>query len=79
MSDIVKYYIDNDKFNMNYYPDALYNYERSTRNGEKMYIVKTDNKKYELTREMYIKLMKDFGKKMGYAPIKLTIIQENVY
>lgn len=78
-NDIVEYYIDKEGYTLNYDPTPAKDYERLIPEyGKKMYVVKTDGKKYELTKEMYIKLMKDFGKVIGISPIKYTIIQKRL-
>lgn len=87
-NNIVEYYIGDHKYTLNYCPDAEANYDslrKADNDGlksecsKKIYILKTDNEKYELTKDMYIKIMEDFGKMKGYSKLKYKIIQERLY
>lgn len=78
-NDIVKYSIDKDEYTLTYHPFPLVDYKRLIPSyGNKMYVIKTDGKKYELTKNMYVKIMKYFGKELGFLPLKHKIIQNRL-
>ena len=57
----------------NPYPDS--NYDIITNNlNNKIYVEKNDGIKYELTKEKYIQLMKDFEYETGLYPIDHLLI-----
>lgn len=69
--NIVEFYIGDDQYTMRYYPNPTKEYDRLIPSyGNKMYIVSKDTKKNILTKEAYIKLMKDFGKTAGFSRMK---------
>jgi hypothetical protein len=69
---IIKYYIGKDQYTLTYKPNPSADYKRLIPElDDTMYIITKDNKKKQvLTKPMYIKLMKDFGKLMSFEGLK---------
>jgi hypothetical protein len=71
------FYINDECYNFNYNPYPLEDYKRLTRDQQKIYL-KVQNKKQLLTKNDYIKLLNDYGKKKGFLPIKKKILQKRL-
>lgn len=77
--DIVEYHVDDDQYTFTYHPNPEEDYDDALRRlGSKMYIVKTDGIKYELTKEMYVELMKEYGDMMGFQLLETELIQKRL-
>jgi hypothetical protein len=76
MYDADKWFIGKNQYTMSYTPNPAEDYDR---HNKKMYITKkNDKKKYELTKEDYIKLMEDYGDKLGFRRLETTMIHERL-
>jgi len=75
---IDEFYIDDDQYTLRYHPfPGKYYTDLRKRIGKNLYVVKTGGKKHKLTKEKYVKLMKDFGKKMGFRPMRsIKVVQK---
>lgn len=69
--DIVMWYVDKEHYTFRYTPIPYKEYSRMTDNIKKMYVVKTDGKKYILTKKEYVELMKSVGDERGFFPINI--------
>jgi hypothetical protein len=77
--NIDEFYIDNHMYALNYKSHPDKDYDRSAEDGT-FYIKKTDGKKYILTKNGYINLIKRFGKKVNLYPINnLKILYQFIY
>jgi hypothetical protein len=78
--NIEEFYSDNHMYALNYFPRPENDYNRFTENNETLYIKKTNGKKYILTKNGYINLMKRFGKKINIHPINnVKILFQFIY
>lgn len=70
--NIIKYYIGNQQYTLTHNSNPVADYKRLIPSyGKAMYIVTSDSpKKKLLTKEGYIKLIKNFGKKLNVIPFK---------
>jgi hypothetical protein len=74
--NIDEFYIGNDKYTMRYDPFPKNEYERLLISfKEKLYVIKTDGKKYELTKEQYIQLMNEFGEHQCFIPLSTEVLK----
>ncbi len=78
--DIVEFYIGDDPYTLTYKFNPATDYERLIpKLGEKMCIIDTSGKKYELTKEMYVDLIKKFGSLMEFKLLeKIEKIQKRL-
>jgi len=70
--NIVVFFIDDRQWTLTYKPNALFEYDDILRrlDGNHMYVEKLDGKRYLLTQDDYVKLMKDFGDMNSFSLIK---------
>jgi hypothetical protein len=72
--NIKSFYIENNQYTLTYAPYAHNDYDDLVlRIGCPFYIIDTNDDKYVLTKEMYIKLMNDFGMEMGFSPLNKIV------
>ena len=68
---ITKFYIGKEQYNMSYEPFPEKDYDRLIPDwGKKMFIVDSEKKKKELTKNAYIEIMERFGEINGFEPMK---------
>uniref|UniRef100_A0A6C0HMK1 Uncharacterized protein n=1 Tax=viral metagenome TaxID=1070528 RepID=A0A6C0HMK1_9ZZZZ len=85
------FYIESEQYKMKYEPFPIKDYKRltdyigkrnstsKTGNRKNLYIkFKGNPNKTLLTSKSYVKLLTDFGNKMGYLPLKTKIIQKRL-
>jgi hypothetical protein len=79
--EITKFFIGKHQYTFRFsaYPNKEFN--RLTNNSsKKLYVMRKDNKKTELTKKMYINLMKKFGEDRGFSPLlDIKIEKERVW
>ncbi|AYV75226.1 MAG: hypothetical protein Terrestrivirus1_100 [Terrestrivirus sp.] len=75
---IVDYYIGNNRYTLRYEPNPEKDFDRLRKMG-KMYIVDSSGAKKELTKKMYISLMKKFGDKISVEKFKKTVDIERLW
>lgn len=74
--DIIKFKIGNQDYSLNYQGNPEKHYDHI---NKPMYIVKTDKKKYRLSKLEYVKLIKDYGKFKNYKNFKyFKLIQPRI-
>lgn len=72
---IREFYIGDDPYMMVYRPNGAEDYDRLIEDiGSPISVVKTDGKKYELTRDEYALILDDFGKMCGFRPLEAEIL-----
>jgi hypothetical protein len=76
--NITGYFNGKDSYNLKYHPFPEEEYDRVTEDfKEKLYITTTkDDMKQQLYKKDYIQLIHDFGKHMGFEPLKFITIDE---
>jgi hypothetical protein len=76
---IEKFYIGSERYTLRYRPNPADNYDDLQKrfNQEPLYIVDINNKKIELTKQMYIELMESFGKMQSFKPMSNVSILKN--
>ena len=77
---IKTYYIGKEKYTLTFTISPEEDYERLTSKGEKMYIIDNNKKKTLLTKQLYVKLMKNYGYDQSFEKIKnIIILQDQLY
>jgi hypothetical protein len=77
---IKEFYVDDDQYTLRYNSHPSANYDRMIKDlGNQMYVVKTDDKKYLLSKDDYVKIMEEFGKKINVIPLEKKVLQERLW
>jgi hypothetical protein len=66
--DITEFGDTEDNFNLTYHPRPEKDYDRLTREGERLYICTSEGKK-ELDKATYCEILLEFGEISGFAPL----------
>jgi len=80
--NIESYMIGDKRFTLRYKPNPEDNYDRIMNDpyfeGGPIYIIKTNNTKIKLNKTQYVKLMKDFGKRINAKKLEIKMIHERL-
>lgn len=72
---IVEFRIGGERYTLNYEGEPAKEYDRLIEYfGSPIEVIKTDKKKYKLTKQEYVSLMEDYGKKMGFVNLPTKVI-----
>jgi len=74
--DITKFYIGEEQYTMRYKPFAKKEYKRLINAFDSFLNIEQNGKRVAITKKKYAKIMRKFGKLMGYKPLKTTTIRE---
>jgi hypothetical protein len=77
---IKEFYVDDDQYTLRHHLNPSADYDRMIPDfGAQMYVVKTDDKKYLLSKDDYVKIMEEFGKKINVIPLEKKVLQERLW
>ena len=77
---IKEFYVDDDQYTLRHHLNPSAEYDRMIPDfGAQMYVVKTDDKKYLLSKDDYVKIMEEFGKKINVIPLEKKVLQERLW
>lgn len=69
--------IDDNRYGLHYYPSAAHEYDRLSQNGTLKMYVGSQNKKYPIDKNGYIKLMENYGKLNKLVAINKNRLAQN--
>ncbi len=77
---IKEFYVDDDQYTLRYKSHPSADYDRMIPDfGDQMYVVKTDDKKYLLSKDDYIGIMEEFGKRQNFQLLEKNVLQKRLW